>query len=161
MLSDWTYNGDKITSISDIEKIRKKPYGFVYLLKLYDAKTGVLKFQYIGKKNLYMRRTKLATNKELSELPKSEFTRKRKKGKTLYYRTIVKESDWLNYYSSNDFIRKNSKKFKIDREILMVCDNDSDLSYREAQQIICNDAMDDATFLNNGVSIRRFATKVF
>lgn len=160
-LSNWSYNGRTISSIDDFNDIVKEPYGFVYLLKLYEPNTGKLKFQYIGKKNLYTQRTKIATKKELEELPKSEFSRRRRKGKIQYYRTIKKESDWKNYYSSNDFIRKNAKRFNIEREILRVCETDSDLSYREAQQIICCDAMDDSTYLNNGVSIRRFATKVF
>lgn len=158
--TNWSYRGSVINSIDDVRGFSKKAVGFVYLLKLYDIKSGKLKYQYIGKKNLYTNRSKNLTQKELETLPKNTVKRKRRKGKTIYYITVTKESDWKTYCSSNDFIKNNSKKFKIEREILRFCDTDSDLSYREAQEIICQDAMDDPLFLNNGVSIRRFATKV-
>ena len=139
---------------------KKKLWGFVYKLTLYDLKTGKLKFHYIGKKNFESHTTKYATKKELEELPKSTFRRKKVKGVIKYYRTVTKESNWLDYTSSNEFIRVNKKKFRIQREILRLCDCDNDLSYQEAKEIISQEALDDAVYLNDGVSIRRFGKKL-
>ena len=163
MINNWTYNGKVINSIDEMKPHIKgaKPWGFVYKLTLYDIKTGKLKFHYIGKKNLFSVRSKDATKKEMLELPKSAFRRKKVRGGTIkYYRTVIKESDWKTYISSNNFIRMNLKKFKIEREILMFCSDDSDLSYREAREIICQDALDDDIYLNDGVSLRRFGKKI-
>lgn len=159
MIHDWVYNGQVIKSIEDIKKIEPKVWGFVYILNLYDS-FGRLKYHYIGKKNIYSVTNKPATQKELATVPKSQLKKKKIKGGWKYYRTIVKESNWKVYTSSNNFIKKNGSKFEIKREIICFSTNDSDLTYKEAKEIICQGALENNIFLNDGVSIRRFAGKL-
>ena len=160
MIENWKYQNADINSIDDIKLHESKPWGFVYLLTLYDLKTNSLKYQYIGKKNLYSVRTKYLTQAEIKISKKSELRRKKVKGIFKYYKMVVTESDWKNYISSNLFIKKNLGRFRIEREILLFSTNDSDLSYREAKEIICQGALDDDNFLNDGVSLRRFGGKL-
>ena len=156
MIENWKYKGQEINSIEDMKKHEPRAFGFVYFLNLYDKKTGVLKYQYIGKKNLFSVRTKYLTQKEIESSRKSELRRKKVKGVFKYYKIIRTESDWKNYTSSNLFIKKNLGKFRIEREIILFGIDDPDLTYLEAKEIICNDALYNEIFLNNGVSIRKF-----
>lgn len=150
MVSNWTYRGNEILSINDMKVHEPKVWGFVYLLSLYDNK-GNLVHQYIGKKNIYTKRKRNFGKKELENL-------KDKRKKTYEY--TIKESDWQKYLSSNLFIKKNSSKFAIQREIITFSTNDSDLTYKEAKEIICQGALETPFFLNDGVSIRRFKGKI-
>lgn len=160
MISNWIYNNKEINTILDMQKTEPKVWGFVYLISLYDINTKKLKFQYIGKKNVYSIRTKYLTQSEIQSSKKSDLKRKKTKNGFKYYKTIISESDWKNYISSNLFIKKNSKKFIIEREILLFSTNDSDLAYREAKEIMCQGCIDDPIFLNDSISIRRFGSKL-
>lgn len=160
MIENWKYKGKEINSVDQIKIHEPIVFGFVYLLTLYDLKTNSLKYHYIGKKNLYSVRTKYLTQTEIKNSKKSELRRKKVKGVFKYYKIIVTESDWKNYISSNLFIKKNLGRFRIEREILILSTNDSDLSYQEAKEIICQGALDDNSFLNDGVSLRRFGSKL-
>lgn len=159
----WLRNNIEIESISDLKKAfgtNKQPFGFVYELILKEPETGVVKYRYIGKKNLITERNKPATKKDLETYKKSELKRKRLRGgKIAYYVHVVKESDWKTYYSSNKFIQKNKARFDIERNILDIAFTDSDLTYVEAMYIMCADACRNKLYLNDGVSIRRFANK--
>jgi hypothetical protein len=150
MVSNWHYRGKDILCINDMKVHEPKVWGFVYLLSLYD-KSGKLIHQYIGKKNIYSKRKRNFGKKELDSL-------KDKRKKTYEY--VIKESDWQKYLSSNLFIKKNSSNFAIQREIICFSTNDSDLTYKEAKEIICQGALENSFFLNDGVSIRRFKGKI-
>ena len=160
MIENWKYNNIELNSIEEIKLHEPKPWGFVYLLTLYDLKTNNLKYQYIGKKNLFSVRTKYLTKAEIAASKKSELKRKKVKGVFKYYKTVINESDWKDYISSNLFIKKNLGRFRIEREILFFSTNDSDLSYQEAKEIICQGALENDNFLNDGVSLRRFGGKL-
>lgn len=160
MIENWKYNNIELNSIEEIKLHEPKPWGFVYLLTLYDLKTNNLKYQYIGKKNLFSVRTKYLTKAEIAASKKSELKRKKVKGVFKYYKTVINESDWKDYISSNLFIKKNLGRFRIEREILSFSTNDSDLSYQEAKEIICQGALENDNFLNDGVSLRRFGGKL-
>lgn len=148
----WLYNNKEINCIDDMKAHNPKVWGFVYLLSLYDKKTNKLIYQYIGKKNIYSKRKRNFGKKEIASL-----SDKRQKK----YEYVIKESDWKNYISSNLYIKKNSNKYNIKKEILLFSTNDSELTYLEAKEIICNNALYDDTFLNNGVSLRKFiASKI-
>ena len=163
-MRNWTHNKEEITCINDMQSFMpegKKVWGFVYHLTLVNKKTGKVDYFYIGKKNLYSVTSKTATKKEMSEFPKSHFRRKNIGGGGIkYYRTIVKESDWKTYCSSNSFIKINKNDYDIIREILYFSTNDSELSYLEAKEIICSGSIEDPNYLNDGVSIRRFSKRV-
>lgn len=150
-ISKWYYNGKEIDSIEDMKVHEPKVWGFVYLMSLYDIKTVELKYQYIGKKNIYSKRKRSFGKKEVASM-------KDKRGKKYEY--VIKESDWKTYLSSNSFIKDNVNKYKIKREILMFSTNDMDLKYKEAKEIICRDALEMDLFLNDGFSLRMFGKKV-
>ena len=150
-ISKWYYNGKEIDSIEEMKVHEPKVWGFVYLMSLYDIKTGELKYQYIGKKNIYSKRKRSFGKKEVASM-------KDKRGKKYEY--VIKESDWKTYLSSNSFIKDNANKYKIKREILMFSTNDMDLKYKEAKEIICRDALEMDLFLNDGFSLRMFGKKV-
>lgn len=163
-MKNWIYNKQQITCINDMQSFMspgKKVWGFVYHLTLVNKKTGKIDYFYIGKKNLYSVTSKTATKKEMSEFPKSHFRRTKTKGGTLkYYRTVIKESNWRNYCSSNNFIKINKDDYNIIREIVYFSSNDSELTYLEAKEIICSGAIEDPNYLNDAVSIRRFGKKL-
>jgi len=149
--TDWSYGGESIGSLQDLQKHMHNIWGFVYKLQLCDPKTNNVTFEYVGKKNLYTRRKRTFGKKE-----KTALKDKRLKA----YEYVTKESDWKSYLSSNKFIKENNKKFFIKRKILLLSNNDSDLTYQEAKEIICSGALDDCKFLNDGVSLRRFGKKI-
>lgn len=148
---NWIYQGHDINSISDMQKHCPKVWGFVYRLTLRKKGTNIVEFEYIGKKNVYTKRKRNFGKKETAAL-----SDKRKKT----YEYVIKEGDWKTYVSSNKFIKANSSKFDIYREILLFSTNDNDLTYQEAKAIICSDALENPKFLNDGVSIRRFGKKL-
>jgi gamma-glutamylcyclotransferase (GGCT)/AIG2-like uncharacterized protein YtfP len=148
---NWIYQGYDINSISDMQTHCPKVWGFVYRLTLRKKGTNIVEFEYIGKKNVYTKRKRKFGKKETAAL-----TDKRKKT----YEYVIKEGDWKSYVSSNKYIKENSSKFDIYREIIYFSTNDNDLTYQEAKAIICSDALENPKFLNDGVSIRRFGKKL-
>ena len=150
-MKNWTYQNKEILSISDMQTFEPKVWGFVYHLTLINKKTKNVDFYYIGKKNIYNKRKRNFGKKEISVI-------KDKRKKTYEY--VIRESDWKNYTSSNKFIKENLNKYDIIREIICFSTNDSDLKYKEAKEIICQNALDSSDYLNDGVSIRRFGKKI-
>ena len=150
-ISKWYYNDKEIDSIEEMKVHEPKVWGFVYLMSLYDIKTGELKYQYIGKKNIYSKRKRSFGKKEVASM---------KDKRCKKYEYVIKESDWKTYLSSNSFIKDNANKYKIKREILMFSTNDMDLKYKEAKEIICRGCLEDDFFLNDGASLRVFGKKV-
>lgn len=145
-MRNWIYQNKEILSISDMQMFEPNVWGFVYHLTLINKKTKNVEFYYIGKKNVYTKRKRNFGKKE-----KSAIRDKRKKT----YEYVIKESDWKKYQSSNKFIKENSEKYDIIREIICFSTNDSDLTYKEAKEIICQQALDSVDYLNDNVSIRR------
>ena len=161
-MSNWLYKDKEIATIDDMKPhVDGKPWGFVYLLTLVDKKTKKVKFQYIGKKNLYSITSKVPSKKEFESRVKSSFQRKKmKNGRLKYYDTVIKESNWRDYTSSNTYIKENFNKYDVIKEIILFSTNDSDLTYQEAKEIICQGALESDHFLNDGVSIRRYGKKI-
>ena len=150
-MNNWIYQNKDITCINDMKSFEPKVWGFVYHLTLIDKKTKEEKFYYIGKKNIYTKRKRNFGKKEKEAI-------KDKRQKTYEY--VIKESDWKTYISNNAFIKKNKDKYDIVRRIIRFSTNDNDLSYQEAREIICQDALESGVYLNDGVSIRRFGRKI-
>jgi len=86
----------------------KKYYGFVYCI--YDLKENK---KYIGRKYFW--------------------SLKKVKGKTRKSRS---ESDWKEYYSSNDYIKKESKldPLRFKREILHLCESKGKTNFLEVNE---------------------------
>lgn len=150
MVTEWFYDNKPIESIDDMKVHEPKVWGFVYLLSLYDSK-GNIKYQYIGKKNIYSKRKKVFGKRQIAAM-------KDKRAKKYEYN--ITESDWKTYVSSNKYIKDNHSKYNVKREILMFSTNDMDLKYKEAKEIICRGCLEDDFFLNDGASLRVFGKKV-
>ena len=151
MVFDWKYKNKIISEINDMKKYEPNVWGFVYMMTLRDKKSNEIKYQYIGKKNIYSKRKRNFGKKEILQM-------KDKRSKKYEY--IISESNWKSYISSNKFIKTNYNNFNIYREIILFSTNDMDLKYKEAKEIICQNALEDDNFLNDGVSIRKFKQRV-
>ena len=151
MVFDWKYKNKIISEINDMKKYEPNVWGFVYMMTLRDKKSNEIKYQYIGKKNIYSKRKRNFGKKEVLQM-------KDKRSKKYEY--IISESNWKSYISSNKFIKTNYNNFNIYREIILFSTNDMDLKYKEAKEIICQNALEDDNFLNDGVSIRKFKQRV-
>lgn len=151
MIFDWKYKNKIISEINDMKKYEPNVWGFVYMMTLRDKKSNEIKYQYIGKKNIYSKRKRNFGKKEILQM-------KDKRSKKYEY--VISESNWKSYISSNNFIKTNYNSFNISREIILFSTNDMDLKYKEAKEIICQNALEDNNFLNDGVSIRKFKQRV-
>ena len=151
MIFDWKYKNKIISEINDMKKYEPNVWGFVYMMALRDKKSNEIKYQYIGKKNIYSKRKRNFGKKEILQM-------KDKRSKKYEY--VISESNWKSYISSNNFIKTNYNSFNISREIILFSTNDMDLKYKEAKEIICQNALEDDNFLNDGVSIRKFKQRV-
>ena len=151
MIFDWKYKNKIISEINDMKKYEPNVWGFVYMMTLRDKKSNEIKYQYIGKKNIYSKRKRNFGKKEILQM-------KDKRSKKYEY--VISESNWKSYISSNNFIKTNYNNFNISREIILFSTNDMDLKYKEAKEIICQNALEDDNFLNDGVSIRKFKQRV-
>lgn len=119
---NWEFKGKEVSSIRQLPEGAK---GIIYILTFSDGK------QYIGRKSLYSVRKKNFGKKQLAEV-----TDKRKKT----YETVVKESDWLHYNSSNKAIKEGLKEGKVileSREIIKICFTDKQMTYYETQALFC------------------------
>ena len=151
MIFDWKYKNKIISEINDMKKYEPNVWGFVYMMTLRDKKSNEIKYQYIGKKNIYSKRKRNFGKKEILQM-------KDKRSKKYEY--VISESNWKSYISSNNFIKTNYNSFNISREIILFSTNDMDLKYKEAKEIICQNALEDDNFLNEGLSIRKFKQRV-
>lgn len=109
MMSDWTYKGKPFSSDEIGDYV-----GFVYLVT--DTRNGK---SYVGKKK-FISKTKKPPLKGM----------KRK-------RTIIKESDWKDYFGSSEEVKSLVEEHGRDiftREILHLCKGLGEMSYLEAKQ---------------------------
>jgi len=116
----WVYQEKLINNIEDLgESI---PFGFIYIIT--HIPTGK---KYLGKKQIYYStKTKLG-KKEVAALPKGL-------GRPQKFKQVVKESDWKNYYGSNEIIKqliKEGRQNEFTREIIHLVYNKKMLSYLE------------------------------
>ena len=118
----WLYKDKEVKRLSDIPK---GVVGFCYIIT--NQETGEW---YVGKKSLYSYR-KLP--------PLKGYTRKRK---------VVKESDWVNYSSSNKLVKNWNSPTK---EILQYCYTKKQMTYYEIQAIVCLNGLEDDKCLNENL----------
>lgn len=127
-MSAWTYQGKEWEPNPD------EPYeSFVYLIT--DLENG---FIYVGKKGLYTNRT----------LPPLKGQKKKRK--------VKKESDWRDYYSSNDTIKElaQSTPDRFKREILHLCTTPALASYLEAKEQFVREVLEIPNSYNGWIMVR-------
>lgn len=135
----WTYQG------VDVEVLPDDCVGFVYLIT--NTTTGR---KYIGKKLAKFSKTSYKVVKLKNG------TKKKKK-----IRSKI-DSDWQDYYGSNDMLNEDVKKLgseKFTREILRYCKSKTELSYYESKyQFDCDVLLDESIWYNGWISVkvRRF-----
>lgn len=131
----WIYKNKKITSL---DQLPKGSFGFVYIIE--NLSKG--KF-YIGKKNLYFKRTKKLTKKELL---------KREKGSRATKKTVIIESDWLTYNGSNKELISHIKEGdKIKKTILFICYSSRSLTYQECKHLFLYNVLEDENAYNGNI----------
>lgn len=103
-----------------------KYYGFVYLIT--DKETGK---KYVGRK--YMK-----------TLRKQKKSTRRKSA----------ESDWRDYYSSNEFIKNIAKvePLRFSREILHLCETKGKTNFLEVEEQFCRKVLWSDDYLNDNIN---------
>jgi hypothetical protein len=105
-------------------------FGFVYIIQ--DKQTGK---KYIGRKYIWSYR-------------KEKLSSRRKK----------KESDWQDYYSSNDELKKLGKESpeRLHREILHLCKSKGECNYLEIAEQFKREVLHSDDYMNDNINRKVF-----
>jgi len=130
----WYYQGNEVIELPD------DCVGFVYIIT-----NNISGRMYIGKKLAKFSKTTYKTVK----LKNGTKKKKRIKGKI--------ESDWRDYYGSNDQLNKDVDtlgKEHFTREILYYCKSKSECSYIEAREQFNRRVLESTNYYNGQISVR-------
>jgi hypothetical protein len=130
----WYYQGNEVIELPD------DCVGFVYIIT-----NNISGRMYIGKKLAKFSKTTYKTVK----LKNGTKKKKRIKGKI--------ESDWRDYYGSNDQLNKDVDtlgKEHFTREILYYCKSKSECSYIEAREQFNRRVLESIDYYNGQISVR-------
>ena len=139
----WTYNGRCITELSDMPE---GTHGFIY--KITNGLTGEY---YIGKKQVQSTRKRKFGKKETAALTDKRMKR---------YEMVTKESNWVDYRSSNKIVSgwfdKDGRPYlmgndALELKILKFCSNKKSLTYYELQEQFSHDVLADELSLNDNL----------
>jgi len=144
----WTHKGRSITELSDMPE---GTFGFIY--KITNGITGEF---YIGKKQVVSIRKRKFGKKETAALKDKRMKK---------YEMVEKESNWLDYRSSNATVQmwfhSNELALNEDRrsdindtlklEILKFCKGKKALTYYELQEQFAHDVLGDDLSLNDNL----------
>jgi len=122
---------------SPLEIVPENAYGYVYLIT--NTVTGR---KYIGKKLFWFRRTKQVKGKK---------------------KRIKVESDWRDYWSSSDEVKKDVETFgpdKFIREILHICPNKGSCNYLEAREQMDRRVLETDGYYNGQIQCRVHRTHI-
>lgn len=131
----WIFNGKPYKEIHN--SIVK---GFIYLITFTDPKDGKV-YKYIGKKQFYATKTVKKSAKQLSLMTDKRGSKKN---------TIVKESDWIKYQSSNELLKRQDPK-NLKKEILEFCDSLTCLTYKEVKAQFVHGVLESPEWLNANI----------
>ena len=124
----WTYNQ---VIINSSDELPIDTMGFVYeITNLVNGR------RYIGKKLLNFTKTKILKGKK---------------------KRVKTESDWQNYYGSNDELLEDVKKYgkeSFRRRILRCCCSKGEMSYFEAKFQFENDCLESDMWYNSWISCK-------
>jgi len=122
---------------SPLEEIPETAYGYVYLIT--NTVTGR---KYIGKKLFWFRKTKVLKGKK---------------------KRIKVESDWRDYWSSSDEVKKDVDTLGTDkfiREILHICPNKGSCNYLEAREQMDRRVLETENYYNGQIQCRVHRTHI-
>jgi hypothetical protein len=122
---------------SSLEEIPETAYGYVYLIT--NTVTGR---KYIGKKLFWFRKTKVLKGKK---------------------KRIKVESDWRDYWSSSDEVKKDVDALGTDkfiREILHICPNKGSCNYLEAREQMDRRVLETDVYYNGQIQCRVHRTHI-
>jgi hypothetical protein len=149
----WIF-ADKLVTVDDIPE---NAHGFIY--RIVHIPTGRF---YIGKKSLTSSRTKKIGKRELVKI-KEERKANGISGRLPSKRVVKSDSDWMDYFSSNDWIKgevKAGKRDEFSREILQFCHSKKNLSYWETWWQFHYDVLNNENSLNDNVGGRYYRKDV-
>jgi hypothetical protein len=149
----WIF-ADKLVTVDDIPE---NAHGFIY--RIVHIPTGRF---YIGKKSLTSSRTKKIGKRELVKI-KEERKANGISGRLPSKRVVKSDSDWMDYFSSNDWIKgevKAGKSEEFSREILQFCHSKKNLSYWETWWQFHYDVLNNENSLNDNVGGRYYRKDV-
>jgi hypothetical protein len=149
----WIF-ADKLVTVDDIPE---NAHGFIY--RIVHIPTGRF---YIGKKSLTSSRTKKIGKRELVKI-KEERKANGISGRLPSKRVVKSDSDWVDYFSSNDWIKgevKAGKSEEFSREILQFCHSKKNLSYWETWWQFHYDVLNNENSLNDNVGGRYYRKDV-
>ena len=150
----WRFKDKLITEIDDMPE---GTFGFIYRVTHLPTKQ-----KYIGKKVLFFERNVKLGKRELEAL-KEERKAAGIGGRVPQKKKVIKESDWKEYYGSQEEIKKLARSSKPEdwtREILDFVPTKKLLTYYEIKHIFINDALEDPDFLNDNI-LGKFYQKDF
>ena len=116
---------------TELKTIPSEAYGYVYLIT-----NNITDKKYIGKKLFWFIRQKTIKGK-----------RKR----------IKVESDWREYWSSSEDVKKDVKELgenNFTREILYICNNKGTCNYLEAKEQMLREVLESDKYYNNQIQCR-------
>lgn len=128
----------------ELEKIDISEYeGFIYQIDF-----PSLGKSYIGKKNFFSKTNVKLGKKEKAKLPT-------KPGRKPSKKKVIKESNWREYVSSSDMVKKiigsdEGKDYKM--MVLGFCKGKKELTYCEAKLLFANNVLEDSDrWLNDNI----------
>jgi Putative endonuclease segE, GIY-YIG domain len=122
---------------SPLLEVPETAYGYVYLIT--NTITGR---KYIGKKLFWFRKTKQVKGKK---------------------KRIKVESDWRDYWSSSEEVKKDVETLGVDnfiREILYICPNKGSCNYLEAREQMDRRVLETEDYYNGQVQCRVHKTHI-
>jgi hypothetical protein len=139
----WIYKGKEF----DESSIPEGAVGFIYHMSVILNGNS---YAYIGKKNFFSN-----TKKKLGKKALAQVTDKRLKK----YTRELKPS-FMNYYSSNQQLKEAHKAgLIIKREILMICNSATELTYQEVKHQFQYEVLEKEGFLNGNILGKFYKTK--
>jgi len=139
----WTYQGKIINELHDMPE---GTHGFIY--KITNGLTGEY---YIGKKQVQSTRKRKFGKKETAALTDKRMKR---------YEMVTKESNWVDYRSSNKIVSgwfdKDGRPYltandRLELKILKFCGNKKSLTYYELQEQFSHNVLADELALNDNL----------
>jgi hypothetical protein len=134
----WIYNGNEINNINDFP-----PNAFGFCYRITNLKTQQF---YIGKKFIQHKTTKKLGKKAISQ----QLGPGRKKIKE----TIIKESNWINYWSSSKVLQLQVQELGEENFIKEIIDfgfSSKHLSYLEAKYQFIFSVLENSNSLNDNI----------